>query len=66
MERRFSLAKRKCSMGLVTAKLRETAAHIVAMSILVLNLRKIRCAFLQILMRWLLVFLARGKVLFVQ
>ena len=26
VERRFSLAKRKCGMGLVTAKLRETAS----------------------------------------
>ena len=32
VERRFSLAKRKCGMGLVTAKLWETAAHVVAMS----------------------------------
>ena len=44
VERRFSLAKRKCGMGLVTAKLRETAAHAIAISILVLNLRKIQCA----------------------
>ncbi len=44
VERRFSLAKRKCGMGLVTAKLRETATHVIAMSILVLNLRKIQCA----------------------
>ena len=49
VERRFSLAKRKCGMGLVTAKLRETAAHVIAMSVLVLNLRKIQCAFLQLL-----------------
>lgn len=34
VERRFSLAKRKCGMGLVTAKLRETAAHVIAMSFL--------------------------------
>ena len=34
-------------MGLVTAKLEETAAHVVALSILLLNLRKIQCAFLQ-------------------
>ena len=46
VERRFSLAKRKCGMGLVTAKLRETAAHAIAISILVLNLRKIQCALL--------------------
>ena len=48
VERCFSLAKRKCGMGLVTAKLRETAAHVIAMSILVLNLRKIQCAYLRI------------------
>ena len=29
-------------MGLVTAKLQETAAHVIAMSVLVLNLRKIQ------------------------
>ena len=40
--------KRKCGMGLVTAKLRETAAHVIAMSVLVLNLRKIPCAILQV------------------
>lgn len=48
VERRFSLAKRKCGMGLVTAKLEETANHVLAMSILVLNLRRIQrilCAF---------------------
>lgn len=32
---------RKCYMGLITAKLREIAAHMIAMSVLVLNLRKI-------------------------
>ena len=47
VERRFSLAKRKCGMGLITAKLRKTAAHVIAMSVLVLNLRKIQCASLQ-------------------
>ena len=36
-------------MGLVTAKLRETAAHVIAMSVLVLNLRKIQRAILQLL-----------------
>ena len=49
VERRFSLAKRKCGMGLVTAKLRETAAHVIAMSVLVLNLRKIQRALLRML-----------------
>lgn len=45
VERKFSLGKRKCGMGLVTAKLEETAAHVVALSILLLNLRKIQCTF---------------------
>ena len=42
VERKFSLAKRKCGMGLVTAELRETAAHVIAMSVLVLKLVKWR------------------------
>ena len=32
-------------MGLVTVKLEDTAAHVVALSILLLNLRKIQYAF---------------------
>jgi len=38
VERRFSLAKRKCGLGLIMTKLQDTIAHSVAMSILVLNL----------------------------
>ena len=50
VERCFSLAKRKCGMGLVTARLQETAAHVIAMSILLLNLRRIQRVFLWIWM----------------
>ena len=53
VERRFSLAKRKCGLGLITARLEETACHCIAMSILVLNLRKIQHAFLRL---WLCLF----------
>ena len=60
VERRFSLAKRKCGMGLVTAKLRETAAHVIAISVLVLNLRKIQRARLRML-AYLLEILAQNK-----
>ena len=60
VKRRFSLAKRKCGMGLVTAKLRETAAHVIAMSVLVLNLRKIQRALLRML-AYLLEILAQNK-----
>ena len=66
VERRFSLAKRKCGMGLVTAKLRETAAHVIAMSVLVLNLRKIQCAILRLLTYLLAIFLPKGKWTIVQ
>ena len=57
VERCFSLAKRKCGMGLVTAKLQETAAHVIAMSIVVLNLRRLQRAFLRLwtlLISWML------------
>lgn len=53
VERRFSLSKRKCGMGLVTAKLQETAEHVIAMSILLLNLRRAYSALL-LFFRWLL------------
>ena len=66
VERRFSLAKRKCGMGLVTAKLRETAAHVIAMSVLVLNLRKIQCAFWELLTYLLAIFMPKEKWAIVQ
>ena len=66
VERRFSLAKRKCGMGLVTVKLRETAAHVIAMSVLVLNLREIQCAFLQLLTYLRAIFLPQKKWAIVQ
>ena len=66
VERRFSLAKRNCGMGLVTAKLQETAAHVIAMSVLVLNLRKIQCALLQIFAALLAVWMPQRKLTIVQ
>ena len=66
VERRFSLAKRKCGMGLVTAKLQETAAHVIAMSVLVLNLRKIQYALLRLLTYLLAIFLPKEKWAIVQ
>ena len=66
VERRFSLAKRKCGMGLITAKLRDTAAHVIAMSVLVLNLRKIQCTLFQLLMFLVAVFAPREKDAIVQ
>lgn len=54
VERKFSLAKRKCGLGLIMTKLRITTEHVVAMSILLLNLRKVLCAFLRALFDWML------------
>ena len=45
---------------LVATKLRETAAHVIAMSVLVLNLRKIQRALLRML-AYLLEILAQNK-----
>ena len=40
VERKFSLAKRKCGMGLIVTRLKETTCHSLAMSVLLLNLKK--------------------------
>lgn len=66
VESKFSLAKRKCGMGLVAAKLQETAAHVLAMSVLVLNLRKIQCALLRLLAYLWAVFTPQEKLAVVQ
>jgi hypothetical protein len=47
VERSISLAKRKCGMGLLTTKLPETTLSAIALSIVVLNLRKIQRALLR-------------------
>lgn len=41
VERKFSLAKRKCGIGLIVTRLQETTCHCLAMFVLLLNLRKI-------------------------
>ena len=65
-ERRFRLAKRKCGMELVTANLREPAAHVIAVSVLALNLRKIPCAILRLLTYLLAIFMPVEKWAIVQ
>lgn len=66
VERKFSLAKRKCGMGLITARLRETTAHVIAMSILVLNLRRIHSAILRLLQIFMAFEIPQKKLLFIQ
>lgn len=50
VERKFSLAKLKFGIGSVKAKLVNTSKHVVAMSILLLNLHKVLCVFFHILL----------------
>jgi len=52
VERDFSLAKRKCGLGQIVTRLRETTEHAIALSIVVLNLRKVLCALFQVLCGW--------------
>ena len=66
VERRFSLAKRKCGMGLVRAKLQETVSHVLAMSVLVLNLRKIQHVLLRLWLDFFCCALVDEKLVFVQ
>lgn len=66
VERRFSLAKRKCGMGLIMTKLEKTISHSIAMSVVVLNLRKIRHALFRALFEWLVVLGTFQKFAFVQ
>ena len=47
VERKISLAKRKCGLGCLTTRLAQTTASAIALSIVVLNLRKIHRPFFQ-------------------
>lgn len=66
VERRFSLAKRKCGMGIIVTKLEETIAHSAALSVVVLNLRKVQLALLQPVLDWFIKFGSHWKMVFVQ
>ena len=52
VERKFSLAKRKCGIGLIVTRLKETTCHCLAMSVLLLNLRKIGTVLFTIFLLW--------------
>lgn len=52
VERKFSLAKRKCGIGLIVTRLKETTCHCLAMSVLLLNLRKIGKVLFAIFSLW--------------
>ena len=62
VERKFSLAKRKCGMGMIVTRLKETTCHSIAMSVLLLNLRKIE----KLRMELLLLFMSKYRLAIIQ
>ena len=66
VERQFSLAKRKCNLGKVKTKLEETVGFTLAMSIVVLNLRKIQLALSRLLLQFLRYLWPQRKLALVQ
>lgn len=66
VERAFSLAKRKCGLGQIYTRLQETSQSVIALSIVVLNLRKVLSTFLRRLFVLLFYFEHRQKISFVQ
>lgn len=66
VERQFSLAKRKCNLGKVKTKLEGTVGFTLAMSIVVLNLRKIQRTLSRLFLQLLRYLRPQRKVAFVQ
>ena len=66
VERQFSLAKRRCNLGKVKTKLEETIGYTLAMSIVVLNLRKIQLTLSHLFFRFLCEFCQKKKLAFIQ
>ena len=66
VERQFSLAKRKCNLGKVKTKLEETVGFTLAMSIVVLNLRKLQRTLSRLLSQILRYLWPQQKLAFVQ
>lgn len=66
VERDFSLAKRKCGLGQIYTRLQETSQSVIALSIVVLNLRKVLCTFFQHFMKCYVEILFGEKSVFVQ
>lgn len=66
VERRISLAKRKCGLGLITTRLEDTSACVIALSILVMNLRRIHHALFSLFHFWRALFASLPILAFVQ
>ena len=66
VERQFSLAKRKCNLGKVKTKREGTVGFTLAMSIVVLNLRKLQRALSRLFLQILRYLWPQQKLAFVQ
>ena len=66
VERKFSLAKLKCGLGKIYTRLAETTESVIALSILVVNLKKICHDFFALFSRLFLVVSYRENLAFVQ
>ena len=66
VERRFSLAKRKCNLGKVKTKREDTIGFTLAMSIVVLNLRKIQHSLSRLFFRFFCELRLPQKMAFIQ
>lgn len=69
VERKFSLAKRKCGLGLIVARLSETAKHCIAMSVVLLNLKKALGLFFALFRIWydtVIAAFVRPKLVYIQ
>jgi len=66
VERSFSLAKRKCGLGQIFTRLKETTEHTIALAIVVMNLRKVLCALFQIVLNLIANNTSNQKMAFVQ
>ena len=66
IERQFSLAKRKCSLGKVKTKPKETVGFTLDMLIVVLHLRKIQHTLSSLLLQILHLLWPQQKLAFVQ
>ena len=66
VERKFSLAKLKCGLGKIYTRLAETTESVIALSILMVNLKKICHDFSALFLRVFLVVAYRENLAFVQ
>jgi len=66
VERKFSLAKLKCGLGKIYTRLAETSESVIALSILMVNLKKICHDFSALFSRFFLAVVLRENLAFVQ